>query len=543
MTNKKSGIGVAVIGCGQWGKNHVRTWHDLGCLRLVCDSDERQLEEIRANYPTVLAGSSLDAALKRRDVQAVVVATPAADHYETALRALEAGKDVLVEKPLAMKASEGRHLVEVAHRKNSILMAGHILEYHPAVKALRGLVRDGTLGRIQYVYAHRLNIGRIRTEENALWSFAPHDIAILLGLLGAGPEGVTCHGGNYVNEGIADVTLTTFDFPRGVKAHIFVSWLHPFKEHRFIVVGDRMMAVFDDVRDWEDKLILYPHRIEWINGRMPVANKAEARPVTLPRIEPLAEECEHFIQCVRTRRQPLTDGPSAVQVLEVLEQAQMSLESKGHKDKPELPYYIHPTAAVDRDADVGKGTKIWHFSHVMGGARIGDGCILGQNVFVGRNVRIGKGVKVQNNVSIYEGVELEDHVFCGPSAVFTNVINPRSEIERKEEFKKTLVKRGASLGANCTILCGTTIGQYALVGAGSVVTKDVPDFALAVGVPSRIVGWVCRCGRKLRFETAQANCSSCQTTYRKVGGQISVQPLREKPPGMEALQAESESGR
>jgi UDP-2-acetamido-3-amino-2,3-dideoxy-glucuronate N-acetyltransferase len=176
---------------------------------------------------------------------------------------------------------------------------------------------------------------------------------------------------------------------------------------------------------------------------------------------------------------------------------------------------VHPTAIIDEGASIGRGTRIWHFSHVMAGARIGENCVLGQNVFIGKNVRIGRGVKIQNNVSVYEGVEIDDYVFCGPSMVFTNVINPRSEVERKDEFRPTRVGKGASLGANCTIVCGTAIGRYALLGAGAVVTRDVPDYALAVGVPARVTGWVCECAAKLTFRGKTAACPSCRKRYRK----------------------------
>ncbi len=176
-------------------------------------------------------------------------------------------------------------------------------------------------------------------------------------------------------------------------------------------------------------------------------------------------------------------------------------------------YFVHESSYVDEGAEIGEGTRIWHYSHVMPAARIGRNCVLGQNVFVGRHVCIGDGVKIQNNVSVYEDVELEDYVFCGPSMVFTNVINPRSEIERKDEFRKTLVKRGATLGANCTVICGTTIGRYALVGAGAVVTKDVPDYALAIGVPACLAGWVCACGVTLSFVNGTATCEVCGQPY------------------------------
>jgi UDP-2-acetamido-3-amino-2,3-dideoxy-glucuronate N-acetyltransferase len=193
-------------------------------------------------------------------------------------------------------------------------------------------------------------------------------------------------------------------------------------------------------------------------------------------------------------------------------------ETATEGEQPESTYYVHPTATVDSPVQIGEGTKIWHYSHVMSGASIGRRCILGQNVFIDRHVRIGDGVKIQNNVSVYEGVELEADVFCGPSVVFTNVINPRSPFDRKQEFKPTRVKQGATLGANATVICGVTIGRYAFIGAGAVVTKDVPEYALAVGVPARIVGWVCRCGVKLPFSTGaggHAQCSVCGESYVK----------------------------
>ncbi|MCK6622952.1 MAG: acetyltransferase [Calditrichia bacterium] len=183
---------------------------------------------------------------------------------------------------------------------------------------------------------------------------------------------------------------------------------------------------------------------------------------------------------------------------------------------------MHDTARLDEGCEVGEGTKIWHFSHVQSGAKIGKKCSLGQNVNVGNNVRIGNFVKIQNNVSVYEGVELEDYVFCGPSMVFTNILNPRSEFPQRgaEFYIKTLVRYGASIGANATIVCGRTIGRFAFVGAGAVVTKDVPEYALVVGNPARIVGWMCRCGTRLEFKKDHAICGKCSREYHKTGDKV-----------------------
>lgn len=515
----RSPVPVALLGFGVWGRNLARNLHEVGALRLICDPSPKRLEEARVHYTDVERAGEAEAALERDDIQGVVIAAPAVTHYELALRALQAGKDVFVEKPLALRVEEGRRLVAEARDRARVLMVGHVLEYHPAVQKLRELIAQGELGRLRYLYSNRLNWGRIRTEENILWSFAPHDVAVMLRLLGTMPEEVTCHGEAYLNHDVADVTLTVLKFPRDVQAQIFVSWLHPFKEQRFVVVGERQIAVFDDTQPWERKLVLYPHRVDWVNGQTPVARKAEGVPVPVDAREPLRAECEHFLTCVQKRQRPLTDGESALQVLQVLAAAQRSLDRRGlpasPQERSDEEVFVHPTAVVDSGAEVGPGTKIWHFSHVMSGARIGRDCVLGQNVFVGRNVIIGDRCKIQNNVSVYQGVTLEEGVFCGPSMVFTNVINPRSEIERKDEFRPTLVKRSATLGANSTIICGVTIGRYAFVGAGAVVTKDVPDYALVVGVPARVAGWVCECGERLAFESEWAQCGRCGKRYRR----------------------------
>ncbi len=511
---------VAVFGCGAWGRNLVRNFHELGVLAAVVDSDAATRGQVAAQYPGLALHASTDAVLGDPGLPAVVVATPAATHHSVARQALLAGKDVFVEKPLAMSVHEGEELVRLAAEKGRVLMVGHLLAYHPAVIALKDLVDRGDLGRIQYVYSHRLNLGRIRSEENILWSFAPHDITAILLLLGEMPTEASAQGWNILHKAVADVTVTTLRFPSGAGAHVFVSWLNPFKEHRLVVVGDRKMAVFDDTEP-KDKLVLYPHHIDWIQHQ-PVPRKAACEPVAIDSAEPLRRECEHFLECVRTRATPRTDGSSALRVLAVLEASQRSLESGGHAAAvgTGLRFEAHETAIIDRGAEIGEGTRVWHWTHVMTGARIGKRCSIGQNCFVGKDVQIGDNVKMQNNVSVYEGVTIEDDVFCGPSMVFTNVINPRSHISRKHEYKSTVVRRGATLGANCTILCGHTIGRFSFVGAGAVVTKDVPDYALVLGAPARLAGWMCACGVRLDTSQVDVTCDACSAPYQMHEGAL-----------------------
>jgi len=506
---------VAVLGSGYWGKNLVRNFHELGALHCVCDPREEALMDAHDMYG-VKTTSKLETVLGDPEISGVVIAAPASQHYELAKKSLMQGKDVYVEKPLALHAEEGQELVELASAYERVLMVGHILEYHPAILELKRLIREGELGRLQYIYSSRLNMGKLRTEENILWSFAPHDISALLFLLDEIPTRVSTHGGNYLNSHIPDTTLTTCDFKSGVKAHIFVSWLHPYKEQKLTIVGGRKMAVFDDMES-ERKLVLYSHRIDWVD-RMPVAHKNVAQVVPIPKEEPLRRECEHFLSCIQTRERPRTCGRSAVRVLHVLEACEHSLTEQGQAvqvGRSAPKYQAHPTAFIDEGCDIGAGTKIWHFSHIMTGAKLGAGCNLGQNVVISPGVTIGNNVKIQNNVSVYTGVELEDDVFCGPSMVFTNVINPRSHIVRKDEYQRTLVRKGASIGANATVVCGVTLGVYSFIGAGAVVTHDVPNYALMVGTPARQIGWMCYCGVRLPDDpdASEVTCPACLQRY------------------------------
>lgn len=509
---------LAVVGGGYWGKNLVRNFYQLGALRRVCDSDSSRLQSFRDQYGVDTCLSYADV-LSDSEIHAVAIATPAERHADMVREALLAGKDVFVEKPLALTSEQGRSLLDLAARCDRILMVGHLLHYHGAVRKLKALAASGELGRVQYVYSNRLNLGKIRREENILWSFAPHDVSVILALAGETPESLSCQGAAYLHARIADVTVSNLAFPSGIRAHIFVSWLHPYKEQKLVVVGDKKMAMFDDTEP-QDKLRLYPHAIEWRAG-VPVPLKADAEVVDFERTEPLQEECRHFLECVRTRGRPVTDAEEGLRVLEVLQALQESLDRGGAtvtlRPPPARNYFVHPTAVVDEPSEIGEGTRIWHFVHVSAGCILGERCNLGQNVFVAPKVRIGSNVKIQNNVSLYEGVELGDDVFCGPSMVFTNVLNPRSHVSRKSEYRKTRVGRGATFGANCTVVCGHDVGEYAFIGAGAVVTKDVPAYALMVGNPARRIGWMCRCGERL---PESLSCGSCGARYCMEGAEL-----------------------
>lgn len=321
---------LGLIGAGYWGRNLARVFHQLGALSVVCDANEGVLAEQKANYPGIRTVRDPGEVFRDASLYSVAIAAPAARHYELARAALEAGKDVFVEKPLALGIAHAEALRDLAASRQRILMVGHLLHYHPCVIRLLDLVGAGELGSLRYITSHRLNLGKVRREENALWSFAPHDISVILALLGGQrPEAVRCTGGDYLNRGVADVTLTSLRFPKGIHAHVYVSWINPFKEQKMTVVGSKAMAVFDDTHPWEDKLILYRQPLEWRGGEVPVVTKTEARKVQVPSSEPLREECLHFLDCCATRKTPRTDAEEGLRVLHVLQAAQDSLDAGG----------------------------------------------------------------------------------------------------------------------------------------------------------------------------------------------------------------------
>ena len=319
---------IALVGCGYWGKNLCRNFHALGALSSVVDATENGQITARSIAPDTKIINSLDDVLRNDQIQGVALATPAESHAELAIQAMQAGKDVFVEKPMALSLEDAEKMQKVAEETGRILMVGHLLEYHPAVLKLRELIASGQLGKINYIYSNRLNFGKVRTEENALWSFAPHDVAVILRLMGQAPLEVSACGGSYLTNGIADTTLSNLRFENESRAHIFVSWLHPFKEQRLVVVGDKKMAIFNDVAPFGEKLQLYPQNVEF-DGPIPILKKEDLEFVDHSNTEPLHEECNHFLECIQSRKQPLTNAQSGIDVLKVLHACQQSIQQNG----------------------------------------------------------------------------------------------------------------------------------------------------------------------------------------------------------------------
>ncbi len=513
---------VCVVGAGRWGRNHIKTLNELGCLGGIVENNDAALKELAGQYPKVKTFHNTPQAMKEA-FDGYVVATPAETHFDIAERIIKNKKHVLVEKPITLTARDAETLRKLAEQNGVNLMVGHVMLFHPAIRKIKELIEKGKIGKLQYLYSNRLNLGTVRKEENILWSFAPHDISIFQYLIETMPVEVISRGGAFLQPQIHDSTMTVLAYPDNIVGHIFVSWLHPFKEHRLVVIGSKGMLSFEDTA--EKKLLFYEKGIDWVKGE-PVKREGPTETIPFSAGMPLTEELMYFIDHLDGSRLSIAGAQNAVDVLTILETATHSLMSTtSGTPKPEpanpKPFFVHPTAVVDDGVDIGKGTKIWHFSHVQSGSKIGEKCVLGQNVNIGNNVTIGNFVKIQNNVSVYEGVTLEDYVFCGPSMVFTNILDPRSKYPQvgAQYYLRTLVKEGASMGANSTIVCGHTIGRFAFVGAGAVVTKDVPDFALVVGNPARIVGWFSEAGKKLQFDkNGYAFCEKSGKKYKMADG-------------------------
>ena len=491
---------IAVIGCGYWGSNLVRNFSELGALIAISDANPTTASKFSEEFK--VPALNIEEIMNNPSIDGVVIATPAIQHAVLAKKALKAGKNVFVEKPLSLNVDDGRELCSLAADNALSLMVGHVLQYHPAFLKMKEMVRSGDLGVLQYISSERVNLGKIRIEENVLWSFAPHDLSMILTLVDAEPTRVFATGSAFLNKDIVDTATTHIDFANGIAAQVYVSWLHPFKRQTLVVIGSEGMAVFDDGQSWESKLLFYPHKIKW-RGDFPEGVKAEAIPIPLTICEPLKAECQAFLDSIAQKKKPLSDAEEGLRVLKVLEAAQKSMDEKKpvdftySRDNKLQDYFVHESSYLDDGVEIGNASKIWHFSHICKGAKIGKAVIIGQNVMIGPDVIIGDYCKIQNNVSLYNGVELQEGVFCGPSCVFTNVNTPRAQIERKSEFLKTVVGRGATIGANATIVCGNSLGEYCLIAAGAVVTKDVPAHALMAGVPARRIGWVSHSGEVL----------------------------------------------
>ena len=327
-------VGIAVVGAGAWGKNHIRVFSEIPNVHLkyICDSDPSRLNKLQKSYPQTKMVENLSPILQDPEIKGIVIASSAVSHFPLAKESLLAGKDVLVEKPMALNVEDAEEMVRIAEEKKRILMVGHLLIYHPVVDRLKEMIASEELGRINYIYTQRVNLGVIRQDENALWSFAPHDLSVILELLNERPVVVSAHGESYIQKNIEDVVFLSLHFSDGKMANIHLSWLDPHKVRKITIVGAKKMVVFDDMEPSE-KLKIYDKGV----GSLSYDSYGEYLSlrfgdITIPNIkmvEPLRAEIEHFIRCIESRKKPKTGGRDGLEVVKILVAAQKSLRENG----------------------------------------------------------------------------------------------------------------------------------------------------------------------------------------------------------------------
>ena len=315
---------IGIIGCGHWGKNLIRNFHSLGSLNSVSDSDSETAKSFSKQYD--IPSISFEEMIDSIDIEGVVIAAPAVLHSNLAIKALNAGKHVFVEKPLATNIKDAQSMIDCAKKSGKHLMVGHLLQYHPVFIKLKKLVLEGKIGNLEYIYSNRLSLGKIRVDENIIWSFAPHDISMIISLVNKKPSKVLAVGNQQLGRKIEDRAIIHLDFDTEIQAHIEVSWINPYKQHKLVVVGSKSMLVFDDSKPWNEKLMFFDHSIN-LDSTPPEIIKSEGIEIKVVETEPLMNECLHFIEVVNNNYKPITDAEEGMRVLEVLHATDSSLKS------------------------------------------------------------------------------------------------------------------------------------------------------------------------------------------------------------------------
>lgn len=312
---------IAVVGCGYWGKNLVRNFFELEALSSICDPDTETANKYASQYN--VKNSSFTEIINDLNIKGVVLAVPAHLHASMAIEAMNKGKHVFVEKPIAMNEIEAELMITTAKKNNVKLMVGHLLQYHPIFKTIRKIVNADEIGELNYIYSNRLSFGKIRTKEDVIWSFAPHDISMILSLAGQDPEFIITKSTSIIQKNIADTATIHMEFKSGLKSHISVSWLHPYKEHKLVVSGKSAILVFDDTKPWNEKLALYPYEVVSSKGIINL-KKSDVKYLEVLEEEPLKNECQDFIDVVEKNIKPMTDGDEGLRVVKVLSAASKS---------------------------------------------------------------------------------------------------------------------------------------------------------------------------------------------------------------------------
>ena len=520
----KKEISVGIVGCGYWGPLLVRNFNGVAScnLKAVCDVNEARLKHLKALYPSIEFVASYERFFEM-DLDAVVIATPVKFHYSLAKASLLAGKHTFIEKPMASSSAQCEELIKIADSKGLALMVDHTFLYSSAVRKIAEIVEAGDIGELRYINSRRLNLGLFQKDINVAWDLAPHDISIILHILGEYPIAVNCQGNAHVTPQVEDVTNMSLSFRHKRFATIQSSWLEPRKVREMTIVGSRRMIVYDDLQTHE-KIKIYDVRVE----RPPHYDTFAEFQYSyhygdsyIPHIhqeEPLKAACQHFLDCIETGTRPSTSGREGLELVRILEAASASLKSNGAPvtlspmDRSNYHFrsvgrtesclrrrdggWMTKTQAdfqrIAPDVKLGRNVQLGSFVNLYG-CEIDDETKVGAFVEIQKGAKIGPRCKISSHTFICEGVTMEEGVFIGHGVTFINDRYPRAtnrngQLQTEADWKcqRTLIKRGASIGSGPTLLGGITVGENAIVGAGSVVTKNVPANATVAGNPARI---------------------------------------------------------
>lgn len=506
-------MNIGVIGCGYWGPNLIRNLKETSeaNLDLICDIDGSKLIAMKKKYPSIRITQDYKQLLNDPSMDAVVIALPVSKHYEIAKEALLKNKHVLVEKPLTASVKEAEDLVRIAKEKNLILMVDHTFEYSPAITKVKQIIESRELGDIYYIKTEWLNLGLLQPNVNVVWDLATHIISIIHYITGLNPISVNATAKGCIRKEIQEISQAHIKYSNNLSAYLTVSWLEPKKTRQMTIVGSKKMLIYDLTNE-EEPVKIYDKGINVIQEATDIRpSKMEYRfgDIYSPHIkntEPLNVMCSHFIECIKNKTKPLSDGESGLKVVKVLEAMEKSINENGREIvlnqdstdfkknfmnfQPKKENYSESTNGVKMAENV----KIFQPNLTnLYGCEIGENTKVGAFVEIQKNAKIGKNCKISSHSFVCEGVKIEDNVFIGHGVIFINDKYPQSttngKLQTEQDWKviPTLVKKGASIGSNATILCGVTIGENSIVGAGSVVTKDVLPNTVVAGNPARII--------------------------------------------------------